>query len=119
MPRKPKDPFARQHHRGPNLSLPPQVRLAQMRVIGEYLMSVTADGVEQCFLKAPHSIPCIGVTVFTQYGREFDVCRTWLKGDAHAAMLRLPASSGWRIFEFEKYHARWERPAPANRSFVG
>jgi hypothetical protein len=119
MPRKPLDPFRKQFHPGPDLSLPVEQRFMRYRVIGEYLLHITARGEEQCFLKPPLGIAVIGCTVFTEQGREYDVCRTWLKGEAHQAMLRLPASYGWRIAEFEKYHARWERPAPANRSFVG
>ena len=119
MPRKPLDPFRNQFHRGENLSLTPEQRWEQCRVVGEYLLNVRPNGVEQCFLKAPHGVAVIGVTVFTERGREFDVCRTHLKGEAHQAMLRLPASSGWHITDYEKYHARWERTAPASRRFVG
>jgi hypothetical protein len=69
-------------------------------------------------LNPPRSVAAIPVTVYRQGEREFDIARTWIHGDAHAAMLRLPASSGWKIARTKKHHAFWERPAPTSRSFV-
>jgi hypothetical protein len=118
MPRK-SNPFAHQPHPGPNWALSPKDRFEAIRPIGEYLLHVSDDGTESCFLRPPRSLHVIDVTVFTQSGREFDVTKTWLHGDAHAAMLRLRPAYGWRITGTEKHHARWERPAPAHREFVG
>jgi hypothetical protein len=119
MTRKPLDPFRHQHHRGPNLSLSPERRFEQCRTIGEYRMHIDPDGNETCFLKTPEGLPTVGCTVFTQQGETFDICWTWVRGDAHAAMKRLPASSGWHIADIVGEHARWKRPAPATRNFGG
>ena len=46
MARKPKDPFARQFHPGPNFSLTPEVRWEQARTVGTYHLHVAALGGE-------------------------------------------------------------------------
>jgi hypothetical protein len=117
MPRKPKDPFAHQHHRGPNISDP--LHRVRSYVIGEYVMHIDAAGEEHCFLKAPPvGLPVIGVTVFTQEGADYDLTWTYLRGAAHAALKRLPASSGWHIVQTIDQQAQWKRLAPASRHFV-
>jgi hypothetical protein len=119
MARKEKDPFARQYHRGPDLSVPPDIRWQQARTVGRYYMFIGDQGRVDYYLYAPIDIPTLRAAVIEQRGERYDIAWTWIDGPAFKAMERLPASEGWVVVETtEKRQAQWRRPAPVTRSFL-